>query len=105
MPGRRNGYGCGMVVSVLMIMAGIAFGVVSAAVIGAGCGYAGNCAVVPGFYEWIPFIVGVPPVAGGITLLVLSIYLQAANEDKEPQGVDDRPASNSAGNNDRPRVD
>ena len=83
MTGSRKGNGRGMVVGVLMIMAGVAFGVVSAAVIGAGCGYAGNCAVVPAFYEWIPFIVGAPPVTGGITLLVLSTYLQAVDEAKE----------------------
>ena len=35
MTGSRNGYGRGMVVGVLMMMAGVAFGVVSAAVIGA----------------------------------------------------------------------
>ena len=102
MSDRRKGYGRGMVVGALMIIAGIAFGVASAAVTGGGCGYAGNCAALPAIYEWIPVMVGVPPVAGGMTLLVLSMYLQGADEDKEAQAVDDRPAHNPAGNNGRP---
>ena len=82
MTGDRGGPGCGIATGVLLILGGIVAGFTMFVMMAAGCGYVGSCKIST-LEEMIPFIVGAVPVAGGVTLVVLSVR-RRGKDDTEP---------------------
>ena len=79
----QKGPGCGIAAGVLMILGGIVGSFGWVAMIAAGCGYAGVCQFLGIEYLLIPFAIGAVPVAGGVTLIILSVR-RRGKDDTEP---------------------